>query len=207
MWMQIQNFYNGLTNVYKIQLESVANGDPEELDPEALYELIERLVNTSYKWHSVREDGRNESNSPVAEEVSRLTAQVEQLSKQIVKLNKPTNQVHVVQCDFCEGNHHYVDCTGNQLPNQQVEHCDYAGNNQRSRSYPYSNHYNDGWRNHPNLSWTPPAQPESSSTISETSKQLPAEQPGRRRQEVQGGGDVISDDAADAAATEHNQKP
>ncbi|WCJ18012.1 Transposon Tf2-6 polyprotein [Euphorbia peplus] len=152
-WMQIQTFYHGLTTTHKIQLESVANGDPEELDPEALYELIERLVNTSYKWHSVREDGRRDSDSPVAESVSKLTAQVEQLSKQIIKLNNPPSNVHIVQCDFCEGNHRSADCQGtNNMPSAILEHCDYAGNNQRPRD-PYSNTYNEGWRNHPNLNW------------------------------------------------------
>ncbi|WCJ37737.1 hypothetical protein M5689_018844 [Euphorbia peplus] len=156
MWMQVQNFYNGVTNAYKIQIESVANGNPEDLEPQALYDLIERVVNTSYNWHSIRNDGRKMTDAPVTEVVSRLSTQMEQLARQISKMNVSSIQSEPSsseECDFCGGPHRNINCPGVKTGKSQQEDCDYVGYHQRHPPNPYSNTYNSGSRNHPNFSW------------------------------------------------------
>ncbi|XP_065861666.1 uncharacterized protein [Euphorbia lathyris] len=154
MWMQVQNFYNGVTNTYKIQIGSIANGNPEDLEPQALYDLIEKVVSTSYNWHSARSEGKITADSDV---VFKLTTQVEQLVRQLSKINvssihnePPFNDV----CDFCGGPHFNINCPGVKQGKGEQEQCDYAGYNQRNPPNPYSNTYNPATRNHPNFGWT-----------------------------------------------------
>ncbi|WCJ22553.1 Gag-Pol polyprotein [Euphorbia peplus] len=160
MWMQVQNFYNGVQNIYKMQIESVANGNPEDLEPQALYDLIERVVNTSYNWHSVGTDGRKQATIPGTEVISKLiTNQFEQLARQIGKLNVSSINSEPPfgeECSFCGGPHRNINCTGTRRDSDNQEQCDYAGYNQRNPPNPYSNTYNSNTRNHPNFSWSQP---------------------------------------------------
>ncbi|KAG8485643.1 hypothetical protein CXB51_018866 [Gossypium anomalum] len=81
------------------------------------------------------------------------------LSNQVELLNKKINglcgsmQVHsVMQCDTSEGgmgNLEYLPFS----PSMENEQIYYMGNNPQSQNNPYSNTYNTGWRNHPNVSW------------------------------------------------------
>ncbi|KAL5574623.1 hypothetical protein UlMin_016322 [Ulmus minor] len=63
--------------------------------------------------------------------------------------SKPT-----AECDLCGGNHASVECqVGNPFASPNSEQANYVSNFQRPQHNPYSNTYNPGWRNHPNLSW------------------------------------------------------
>ncbi|XP_065851199.1 uncharacterized protein, partial [Euphorbia lathyris] len=137
-----------------MQLQSVITPCPEDLEPQALYDLFERVVNTSYNWHSVRSDGKKISDSDV---VSKLTTQVEQLVKQISKMN--VSSIHSEpsfsdECDFCGGPHLDINCPRVKPSKANQEQCHYVGYNQRNPPNPYSNTYNSGSMNHLNFEWT-----------------------------------------------------
>ncbi|KAJ4717074.1 Retrotransposon gag protein [Melia azedarach] len=58
-----------------------------------------------------------------------------------------------VVCELCSGNHPSMDCqVGNPCAPSSSEQVSYVGNYNQQNNNPYSNTYNQRWRNHPNFS-------------------------------------------------------
>ncbi|KAL5574885.1 hypothetical protein UlMin_016584 [Ulmus minor] len=94
--------------------------------PEDAHELLEIMAENNNQWHS--------------EWVT---------TKRPAFESKPT-----AECDLCGGNHASIECqVGNPFASPNAEQANYVSNYQRPQHNPYSNTYNPGWRNHPNLSW------------------------------------------------------
>ncbi|KAH9768811.1 phosphatidylinositol-3-phosphatase myotubularin-1 [Citrus sinensis] len=78
---------------------------------------------------------------------------------QMTALSNKLEHLHVSaiqtqECELCEGNHTNVNCqVGSPFASSSAEQAHYVSNFQRQQHNPYSNTYNPGWRNYPNLSW------------------------------------------------------
>ena len=86
--------------------------------------------------------------------ISMLTAQVASLTKQLQQ-NNLTAQAMQLQsvCEMCGMTHPPNKCPAMDLNNFPMEQVQAIGNSQRPANNPYSMFYNQGWQNHPNLSW------------------------------------------------------
>ncbi|WCJ19866.1 hypothetical protein M5689_002140 [Euphorbia peplus] len=188
MWMQVQNFYNGIANTYKMQIESVANGNPEDLEPQEFYDLIDRVVNTSYSWHSVRSDAKKPMDYHGAEAVSKLTSQMEQLAQQIIKMNtSPTHHEAIPNpCDFRGGPHPNTINPEVKMGEHAHEQCHFVGRNPINPQNHYSDLCNSGPGNHPNSSWLPqPGQQEEQAFEQESRGYYQEQPPQQYKQPVQ----------------------
>ena len=81
-----------------------------------------------------------------------LATQVAILNNNFKKLNVAS--VSNVACENCASNHSSVECKfGGQSQENSSEQVNYVANNQRQFN-PNSNYYNQGWKSHPNFSWS-----------------------------------------------------
>ena len=155
VWLQVQTFYNGLTNNNKTMIDAAAGGSLNSKTPEAAYNLIEEMATNSYQWQSDRSQPRKAAGIHSLDSVTSLSAQIEALNKKIDKMSMtaPAMQVQGVQCDQYGGGQRNIDCQEGSSFSQPNEQVDYVGNFPRQQNNPYSSTYNPGWRNHPNFSW------------------------------------------------------
>ena len=111
------------------------------------YALLDEIAFNSYQWGSdqttMKKDGIYE-----VETFTALQAQIATLSKKL-----ETQTVNAVAmpspCGTYGGPHNNGECVNWQAQQEQVN---FVGNNNfQNNNNPYSNTYNAGWRNHPNL--------------------------------------------------------
>ncbi|WCJ42012.1 hypothetical protein M5689_022844 [Euphorbia peplus] len=169
LWMQVQTFYNGLMDSCKSEIEVVVTGELDNMTAEAMYELIEKLVAQSYKWHACRSETQPvlTASSPTDTTVSALVAQLDEITKQLAKLSQPQPQPQPqpmaavsqaplpLSCNFYGEAHSTVNCQVNE-PVQKVvmELVDHVNHPRQEVNDPFAPTYNKGWRNHPAFSWT-----------------------------------------------------
>jgi hypothetical protein len=151
----LETFYNALSNSDKGMLDATAGGAFTSKTYNEAYDILEKVANNSTEWSDPRE--RPIKSSPSAsgaqdiDAIASLNAQIVALTN-LVKNNLnigERNQVNSVTnetCAFCGEDHNYENCPGNPIS------VNYVGNNPRNN--PFSQTYNPGWRNHPNLSWS-----------------------------------------------------
>lgn len=85
--------------------------------------------------------------------ISRLTGQVEMLSRRLEGSSMQASVQQISQlCEHCGGHHGYRLCPFVDVNSLSMEQAQVIGNFPRPNN-PYSNSYNPRWRNHPNLSW------------------------------------------------------
>ncbi|KAI3698001.1 hypothetical protein L6452_31110 [Arctium lappa] len=124
--IQLETFYNGLTNSAKIILDATAGGAFTSKTYNEGYDILEKVANNNTDWSNPR--ALAPKNASGVHEIEAITA----LNAQIVAL---TNLNHAFEC--CPGNPASVNYVGNH-----------------SRNSPFSPTYNPNWRNHPNFSWS-----------------------------------------------------
>ena len=155
-WMQVHNFYNGLTGTTRTLIDASAGGTLMKKTDEEAYELLEDMATNNYQWPSERSTPKKVAGVHEVDAITNLTAQIAALSRQLQN-NQMT--AHAIQastpvCEFCNGPHQGSDCqVDNPFSQVQREQAQYVGNFNRQQNNPYSNRFNQGWRNHPNLSW------------------------------------------------------
>lgn len=134
-------------------IDAAAGGTLMGKTPEEAYELLDEMASNNYQWSSDRMAPKRAAGVHEINAFSVLAAQVANLSKQLSNMNVNAIQSTNVICDFCAGNHASVDCqVGSPFATSTSEQASFVSNFQRQNN-PYSNTYNPGWRNHPNLSW------------------------------------------------------
>ena len=90
----------------------------------------------------------------LAVQVSLLTKQLQSTQLQSVQAMANVIQGLVLSCDFCNGPHLTTKCQmGNSCGQISVEQVQYLRKFPQPQFNPYSNNFNPGWRNHPNLYW------------------------------------------------------
>ncbi|KAL5543361.1 hypothetical protein UlMin_007145 [Ulmus minor] len=125
LWIQVQTFYNGLLSNTQTMVDAVSGGAFFNKSPEEGYELIEVMAGNNF----VKSE-RSAQKRPVG--LHDLDA-FNKLAAQVALLNNNFKNLNVASVLNVSSN--------------------YVSNFQRPQHNPYSNTYNPGWRNHPNLSW------------------------------------------------------
>ncbi|XP_062117695.1 uncharacterized protein LOC133831427 [Humulus lupulus] len=124
-WMLVHNFYNGLCGTTHTLIDAAAGGAFMRKSANEAYDLLEEMAINNQQWPSERDNSKKVAGLHEIDAISKLTAQVEALTKQQQgsTMATPVMQAQLM-CELCGGPHAY-------------EKCQYA----------------DGWRNHPNFSW------------------------------------------------------
>ncbi|CAL9012887.1 unnamed protein product [Prunus brigantina] len=153
-WIQVQTFYNGLSQTSRTLVDAAAGGALMAKTATEAFELLETMASNNYQWPNERLNLKPAGVLEV-DAMALLTAQISNLTKKVDSLSvNAVNTNTNFGCDFCAGPHPSSECTtGN--PFASVEQVNQIFRFFRgSGCYTYSNMYNPGWRNHPNFSWS-----------------------------------------------------
>ncbi|KAJ9175424.1 hypothetical protein P3X46_013981 [Hevea brasiliensis] len=155
-WLLVQNFYNGLLPSTRSTVDSTAEGNLMEKIVTQALELLERVAYHNYEWSNERGNARRTAGVLEVDALSMINAQFDQLIKKLERMIANivgTNSQH--EESYGGG---YMSLEHNNFNVPSLEQMNYVNNrgnfNQRQPNNPYSNTYNPGWRNHPNLSWS-----------------------------------------------------
>ncbi|XP_024024962.1 uncharacterized protein LOC112092619 [Morus notabilis] len=151
-WIQMETFYNGLNASTRAMVDASANGALLVKSYNEAYEILERMSNNNYQWPTERVSaGRRVAGIHEVDAVTALTAQVSSLSTILKSMNVATGANAAtpiaLTCVYCGDGHSFENCPSNS------ESVCYV-NNFNSNNNPYSNSYNQGWKQHPNFSWS-----------------------------------------------------
>ncbi|XP_010242052.1 PREDICTED: uncharacterized protein LOC104586489 [Nelumbo nucifera] len=153
IWLQVQTFYDGLTEANKTIRDAVAGGSINNKTPEVAHALIEEMTANNYQWHSRRAQVRKQHGLHNVDTYTALSVQIGALSKKIDEMQMAAMHVQFVTCDWCGGGHISTACqVGNQF-RQSTEQVDFVGNFARQQGNQYHHAFNLGWRGYPNQSW------------------------------------------------------
>ena len=112
------------------------------------YELLDEMASNSYQWPNDQEKPRKTVGVLELDAITTLQAQVSLLTKKLEEVN--VIQAPPNACNWCGGEHPSEACNGAPT----MEQMNTIGNNFQTPQFnPYSNTYNAGWKQHPNLSW------------------------------------------------------
>ncbi|XP_048227305.1 LOW QUALITY PROTEIN: uncharacterized protein LOC125369336 [Ricinus communis] len=146
----IQYFYEGLLPMDRSMIDAASGGALVDKTPEEAKQLISNMAENSQQF-GTRADGATRRVNEVSTEnlenqISDLTALVRQMAVGQLRMAKV--------CGICSLQGHPTDmCPTLQQDSMQEPNAlgGFAGQPQRKYD-PFSNHYNPGWRDHPNLS-------------------------------------------------------
>ena len=150
-WIQMETFYNGLNGQTRTIVDASANGAILSKSYNEAYEILERMANNNYQWPAERTNAaRRVAGVHEVDAITALSAQVSSLTNMLKTMSMPTTvnsvQANSEACVYCGEGHLFADCPANP-----ASAC-YVGNVNRGHN-PFSNHYNPGWRQHPNFAW------------------------------------------------------
>ncbi|KAL5572943.1 hypothetical protein UlMin_022540 [Ulmus minor] len=152
LWMQVQTFYNGLLPNTQTMVDAASGGALFNKTPEEGYELIEVMASNNFLKSTDKNAQKRTAGVHDIDAFNKLAAQVALLNNNFKNLNVAS--VSNVVCENCVGSHSNMECQfGGQSQENSSEQVNYVANNQRQFN-PNSNYYNQGWRNHPNFSWS-----------------------------------------------------
>ncbi|XP_024965685.1 uncharacterized protein LOC112505870 [Cynara cardunculus var. scolymus] len=155
--IQLETFYNGLSNSAKTILNATAGGAFTAKTYNEGHDILERISNNNTEWSNPRAVvSKSALGIHEIDIISALNAQIVALTNLIknnLRLNGEINQVQSMMsnppmtesCVFCGESHSYEYCYGNPVS------MNYVGSHVRNS--PFSPAYNSNWRNHPNFSW------------------------------------------------------
>ncbi|CAL1401853.1 unnamed protein product [Linum trigynum] len=156
----VGNFYNALSPDSQRVIESLClGGDVLTKTPPELNQMINTLASRDHSWgqssrgrHS-RDRGVHamETRSGLEQQVAELVQTLKQPNSLIPGRGLATPPV--AQCQWCESSNHLVeDCQAMRESTTPQEQLAFIANARRLD--PYSNTYNEGWRQHPNFAWS-----------------------------------------------------
>ncbi|XP_062103481.1 uncharacterized protein LOC133814549 [Humulus lupulus] len=113
------------------------------------------MAMNNYQWPSERDKHKKVVGMHELDAINALTAQVASLIKQLQQ-NSMSTQVMQIQavCHNCGGPHPFKQCMVVEMNKSiPVEQVNMMGNFNRQANNPFSNPFNQGWRNQPNFAW------------------------------------------------------
>ncbi|XP_045830999.1 uncharacterized protein LOC123922316 [Trifolium pratense] len=140
---QMQIFIRGLRMQSRMLIDASAGGTIRNKNEDEVRQLVENMCMNEYRSKSDRKRGVITVDTNTA-----LLAQIEILNKKLAAKSLAevnASQVQEVKCDFCHGPH------ANGMCSPEAGGVNYAGGYQKNN--PYSNTYNPGWKDHPDLQW------------------------------------------------------
>nr|XP_008344366.2 uncharacterized protein LOC103407196 [Malus domestica] len=161
---QMHIFFRGLNMTTKTLVNASCGGSYKDKNAQEACLLFEKMAADTQQWAVEQPQSRSvfemSNGSPY------VTAQIEKMEKRLdakfdMLLQRiPGSQVAVQQplqaaCNICSlTNHDFLSCPHKDAyPEFMAEQVNSFNNFQRPRYDPYSNFYNPGWRDHPNLKW------------------------------------------------------
>ncbi|KAJ9536447.1 hypothetical protein OSB04_un000382 [Centaurea solstitialis] len=141
-WMIIQTFFGGLHQQFKNDITAAAGVALMNKTFEEAWELIENLAEHSYA--TPRSAVRQVASVQEPDDLKEIKAQLVALTSQL----KGTS-LHMAH----QGDGEYSDQFQSGGEPQQTEQVQFLQNKNRQRNDPFSETYNEGWRNHPHLSY------------------------------------------------------
>ncbi|CAL1406423.1 unnamed protein product [Linum trigynum] len=156
---KVGTFYHALFPEDKQLIDSVCGGNMLTKTPPQLNQLFEEMAENGYDWGTARRSRRapgrgvhavGTQSSDLVQVVSKLVSAIDRSG-----MIPGTGQQQAMLCQWCESTHHMVeDCQAMKESTTPQEQVNFINNVRRND--PYSNTYNEGWRQHPNFSWTGP---------------------------------------------------
>ena len=155
VWLQVQTFYNGLSPTNRSMIDAAAGGTINQKMEEEAFDLIDEMASNSYQWQTECMMPKRLAAVQGVDCVPTLLAEIAALRAEVNNLKGTAMHVQSITCDLCGGGHDTSNCqTGNPFA-KTTDTANYIGNFFRpQQNNPYSNTYNQGWRQHPNFSWS-----------------------------------------------------
>ncbi|XP_070664577.1 uncharacterized protein [Malus domestica] len=161
---QMHIFFRGLNMTTKTLVNASCGGSCKDKNAQEACLLFEKMAADTQQWAVEQPQSRSifemSNGSPY------VTVQIEKMEKRLdakfdMLLQRiPGSQVAVQQplqaaCSICSlTNHDFLSCPHKDAyPEFMAEQVNSFNNFQRPRYDPYSNFYNPGWKDHPNLKW------------------------------------------------------
>ncbi|XP_050117663.1 uncharacterized protein LOC126595398 [Malus sylvestris] len=164
---QMHIFFRGLNMTTKTLVNASCGGSYKDKNAQEACLLFEKMAADTQQWAVEQPQSRSvfemSNGSPY------VPAQIEKMEKKLERfdakfdmlLQRISGSQVVVQqplqaaCSICSlTNHDFLSCPHKDAyPEFIVEQVNSFNNFQRPRYDPYSNFYNPGWRDHPNLKW------------------------------------------------------
>ncbi|CAN6554873.1 unnamed protein product [Malus baccata var. baccata] len=161
--LQMNIFYDGLNATTKSHVNASAGGSLMSKSAREAFELFDMMASESQQWTEEQTQKRG---------VFEISQNYPNVSAQIAKME---NNFNAKFAALIETTHDITQCPNkDSYPELVQDHVNMVNNFIRPKSDPYSNTYNPGWKNHPNLSWGGNQQPrqyqQSYQSTSETKK-------------------------------------
>ncbi|CAN6579695.1 unnamed protein product [Malus baccata var. baccata] len=161
---QMHIFFRGLNMTTKTLVNASCGGTYKDKNAQEACLLFEKMAEDTQQWAVEQPQSRSVLEMPNGSPY--VTAQIEKMEKRFdakfdMLLQRISgSQVAVQQplqaaCSICSlTNHDFFSCPHKDAyPEFTAEQVNSFNNFQRPRYDPYSNFYNPGWRDHPNLRW------------------------------------------------------
>ncbi|KAI5335268.1 hypothetical protein L3X38_025401 [Prunus dulcis] len=175
LYLQMQIFYDGLTRTCQSTVDNAAGGALKKKNAQESYNIYEMFgSNAQHKDTRGKRVGVYEmsSNNDLALQVASLEKKLDSMLNMVPKIAEVCAICNILghptyQCSASEAYPEFVQEQVNLMNSY----------NQRPRNDPFSNTYNPGWRDHPNLSWKnnnqfQNFQPKPATTLEDTVKML-----------------------------------
>ncbi|CAN6708296.1 unnamed protein product [Malus baccata var. baccata] len=177
--LQMNIFYDGLNATTKSQVNASAGGSLMSKSAREAFELFNMMAYESQQW--TEEQTQKMGVFEISQSSPNVSAQIAKMEKNFNAKFATLMQVSSMPnaqeaCIICsETTHDITQCPNkDSYPELVQDHVNMVNNFIRPRNDPYSNTYNLGWKNHPNLSWGGNQQPrqyqQSYQSTSETKK-------------------------------------
>ncbi|CAN6557791.1 unnamed protein product [Malus baccata var. baccata] len=177
--LQMNIFYDGLNATTKSHVNASAGGSLMSKSAREAFELFDMMASESQQW--TEEQTQKRGVFEISQSYPNVSAQIAKMENNFNAKFAALMQVSSMPnaqepCIICsETTHAITQCPNKDSYTELVqEHVNMVNNFIRPRSDPYSNTYNPGWKNHPNLSWGGNQQPrqyqQSYQSTSETKK-------------------------------------
>ncbi|KAM1402221.1 hypothetical protein ACFX2I_010996 [Malus domestica] len=177
--LQMNIFYDGLNAATKSQVNASAGGSLMSKSAREAFELFDMMASESQQWTEEQTQKRgvfeiSQSSSNVSAQIAKMEKNFNAKFAALMQVSSMPNAQEA--CIICSATTHDITQCPNKdsYPELVQDHVNMVNNFIRPRSDPYSNTYNPGWKNHPNLSWGGNQQPrqyqQSYQSTSETNK-------------------------------------
>ncbi|KAL4308126.1 hypothetical protein GQ457_01G018310 [Hibiscus cannabinus] len=151
-WTQVMMFYNSVNAPTRTMLDASANGTLLDKSPEVAFDILDRIANNDYQFHSSRlAPGRRTHERLDLDAIDSIAAQLSAITNMLKNLQCPSQVKEIPvassSCALCYGIHHVNECPKNH------DSANYMWNFNMSNENPCPNTYDLGWSQHPNFSW------------------------------------------------------
>ncbi|KAM2154918.1 hypothetical protein ACFX1Q_046672 [Malus domestica] len=158
----LQYFYEGLLPMERQMLDASAGGALVDMTPVAAKTLIANRAHNAQQYEGVgqRDTPRSHHVNEVSS-ISELQSQMANLTSMLSQFVEGPKTQGTTICGVCSIQGHQSDQCPQLIENGGWEsaHAVGYGNQNQPRGDPFSNTYNQGWRDHPNFRWRDAQQP------------------------------------------------